>query len=70
MAELANRDEVQKILVSRVIENAPIKELLRVYSEAVSAAIEKLSDEELVGSIAAAGYQDILDHFGLTAPAE
>ena len=63
-----NREEVVNVLISRVIENAPTRELLRVYSEAVSAAVANLSDADVVRSIAGAGYTDILEHFSLEVP--
>jgi hypothetical protein len=63
-----NRETVVNTLTSRVIENAPLRELIRVYSEAVQAAIGNLSDDDVVRSIAAAGYTDILEAFELTVP--
>jgi hypothetical protein len=36
---ISNRETVVNTLTSRVIENAPLRELIRVYSEAVGAAI-------------------------------
>ena len=65
-----NREEVQNALVARVIENAPLRELIRVYSEAVTAAVSNLSDEDLVRSTAQAGYTEIIEHFGLEVPAD
>jgi hypothetical protein len=38
MANIENREVVVNTLTSRVIENAPLRELIRVYSEAVQAA--------------------------------
>lgn len=67
---LENRETVQGVLVAKVIEDAPVREVIRVYSEAVTAAVNKLSDDDLVRSIAAAGYTQILDHFGMEVPAE
>ena len=46
-----------------------MRELIRVYSEAVQAAVGNLSDEEVIKSIAQAGYTDIMDQFGLEVPA-
>ena len=66
---ITNRETVVNTLVSRVIENAPLRELIRVYSEAVSAAVANLSDADVVRSIEAAGYTDILEAFSLEAPA-
>ena len=66
---MENRTEVVNVLTSRVIENAPLRELIRVYSEAVQAAIGNLSDDDVIRSIAAAGYTDILEAFNLEVPA-
>ena len=65
---LENREQVVNTLTSRVIENAPLRELIRVYSEAVQSAIGQLSDADVVRSIAAAGYTDILEAFSLEVP--
>ena len=66
---IENRETVVNTLVSRVIENAPLRELIRVYSEAVQAAVGNLSDADVVRSIAAAGYTDIIEAFELEVPA-
>ena len=65
---LENREVVVNTLTSRVIENAPLRELIRVYSEAVQAAVGQLSDDDLIRSIAQAGYTDILEAFSLEVP--
>jgi hypothetical protein len=65
---LENRQEVVNVLTSRVIENAPLRELIRVYSEAVGAAIANLSDADVARSIGSAGYQDILEAFSIEVP--
>ena len=56
------------VLVSRVCENAPLRELIRVYSEAVQAAVSQMDDDGLLRAIVQAGYPDILEAFGLTVP--
>ena len=66
--ELSNREQVVNTLTSRVIENAPLRELIRVYSEAVQSAISNLSDADVVRSIVAAGYTDIIEAFTLEVP--
>ena len=66
--EIENREQVVNTLTSRVIENAPLRELIRVYSEAVQSAIANLSDADVVRSINAAGYTDILEAFSLEVP--
>ncbi len=45
-----------------------MRELIRVYSEAVGAAIGNLSDADVVRSIAQAGYADILEAFNIEVP--
>jgi hypothetical protein len=65
---MENREQVVNTLTSRVIENAPLRELIRVYSEAVGAAIAQLSDDDVIRSINAAGYQDILEAFSIEVP--
>lgn len=65
---IENREEVVNVLTSRVIENAPLRELIRVYSEAVQSAIGNLSDDDVIRSIAAAGYNDILETYSLEVP--
>jgi hypothetical protein len=65
---IENRTEVVNVLTSRVIENAPLREIIRVYSEAVQSAIANLSDADVVRSVSAAGYTDILEAFSLEVP--
>jgi len=65
---LENREEIVRVLTERVISNAPIRELLRVYQEAVSAAIAGLDDADVVRSIGQAGYGDILEAFNIAEP--
>jgi len=45
-----------------------VRELIRVYSEAVKSAIDNLSDADVARSIQAAGYTDILEAFSLEVP--
>jgi len=65
---MEKREEVVNVLTSRVIENAPLRELIRVYSEAVQAAIGNLSDDDVIRSISQAGYTDIQEAFELEVP--
>lgn len=62
---IENRNELIDILVSRVAENAPVKELIRVYSEALTANLKELDDGELIQGILNAGYLDIMERFNL-----
>ena len=65
---LENREAVSVALQERVLSNAPLRELIRVYNEALTAALTSLSDADLVRSIAAAGYTDLLEAFELVVP--
>ena len=62
---IENRNELINILVSRVAENAPIKEHIRVYCEALTANLKELDDGELIQGILNAGYLDIMERFNL-----
>jgi hypothetical protein len=66
--KIENREEVVRVLTERVISNAPIRELLRVYQEAVTAALEQLNDADVVRSLIQAGYIDIMEGFNLPEP--
>jgi hypothetical protein len=66
--KIENREEVTQVLQSRVVENAPLREIIRVYAEAVGAAVAQLSDADLVRSVNQAGYTDILEAFNLEVP--
>jgi hypothetical protein len=46
-----------------------VRELIRVYSEAVQAAVGNLSDADVARSIQQAGYTDILEAFNIEVPA-
>lgn len=65
---IEKREELSNTLISRVVENAPLREICRVYGEAVTAAVGQLSDADLARSVAAAGYTDILEAFELEVP--
>ena len=65
---LENREQVSNVLQERVLSNAPLRELIRVYNEALSAALQGLSDADLVRSIVSAGYGDILEAFNIAEP--
>jgi hypothetical protein len=62
---IENRNELIDILVSRVAENAPVKELIRVYCEALTANLKELEDGDLIQGILNAGYLDIMERFNL-----
>jgi 20S proteasome alpha/beta subunit len=65
---LENREEVTNVLQSRVVENAPLREIIRVYAEAVKSAVDQLSDADLARSVIAAGYGDIIEAFNIPEP--
>jgi hypothetical protein len=66
---LPNRELVVNALLERVISEAPVREILRVYQEACTSAIANLSDADVVRSIQAAGFTQILEAFELEVPA-
>jgi hypothetical protein len=66
--KIENREEVTNVLIGRVCENAPLRELIRVYSEAVTNAVQGLPDSDLARSIFAAGYADIAEAFNIAEP--
>lgn len=57
------KEQLTAALISRVVENAQVREIIRVYGEAVTAAVEKLSDEELAKCLVDAGYIDLYNAF-------
>lgn len=61
--KIKDKEKLLGPLVSRIVENAPIHEVVRVYGEAVTAAIAKLEDEELIGYMTNAGYTDLVDAY-------
>lgn len=61
--EISNREELVSETISRVINNAPVSEVLRVYSLAVQSELEKLSDEDLLSSLQNAGYLDLVERY-------
>lgn len=62
---IENRNELIDILVSRVAENAPVKEHIRVYCEALTSNLKELDDGDLIQGILKAGYLDIMERFNL-----
>lgn len=58
-----NKSELISETVSRVVNNAPVSELLRVYAESLRIHIESLSDEDLEKSLENAGYTDLIEKY-------
>lgn len=65
---LENRDQLIPALQERVLSNAPLREIIRVYNEALTAAIGQLNDADLARSVFAAGYMDLVEVFNLEEP--
>lgn len=63
MSKIIHREELDPLLVSRVVENAPIRELIRVYSEAVAAAVNGLNNDQVVEALENSGYFDLIQAF-------
>lgn len=62
---IENKEQLISDLVSRVAENAPVKELIRVYCEALAANLRDLNDSDLIHGILNAGYVDIMETYNL-----
>ena len=62
---IENKAEFVSEVVSRVINNAPISEILRVYSLFVQEGISELSDEDLLEAVLKAGYTDLLEKYSV-----
>jgi len=60
---IENRAELVSETVSRVLNNAPVSEILRVYSLAVQNEIDKLNDYDLIMAVERAGYLDLLEKY-------
>lgn len=61
--EITDRENLLNETISRVINNAPVSEVLRHYSVSVQEQLSRLSDEELIDALHNAGYTDILEKF-------
>jgi hypothetical protein len=57
------RENLTNEVISRVLNNAPITEVLRVYSLSVQSGLESLSEGDLLESVLKAGYTDILEKY-------
>lgn len=64
---IENKSELINETISRVVNNAPVSELLRVYAETLRSHVESLSEEDLVASLRNAGFLDLLTKY---APSE
>lgn len=60
---ISNKDDLINDTVSRVVNNAPVSELLRVYAESLKVHIGGLSDEQLMESLQNAGYADLIEQY-------
>lgn len=61
--EPSNREALVSETISRVINNAPVSEILRVYSLAVQNELNTLTDEELLEAVQNAGYLDLVSKY-------
>jgi hypothetical protein len=60
---IKDKPEFVNEVISRVINNAPISEVLRVYSLSVKAAIDELDDDGFFQSVLNAGYTDLIEKY-------
>lgn len=64
---IENKPELVNETIARVVNNAPVSELLRVYADTLRSHVESLSDEDLITSLRNAGYLDLIAKY---APSE
>ncbi len=60
---IENKTEFVNEVISRVLSNAPVSEVMRVYSLSVQAAIEELDDEEFLQAVLNAGFTDLIEKY-------
>jgi hypothetical protein len=61
--QINDRNALVSETITRVLNHAPVSEVLRVYSLAIQHELEKLSDEELTAAIQNAGYLDLVEKY-------
>lgn len=61
--EIQNRADLVNETIGRVINNAPVSEVLRVYSLALQAELDGMTDDELLSSLLTAGYNDLIEKY-------
>jgi hypothetical protein len=61
--QIADRPGLVSETVSRVINNAPVSEVLRVYSMAVQSELDDFDDMELLEAVGKAGYSDLVEKY-------
>ena len=60
---IKDKPEFVNEVISRVINNAPISEVLRVYSLSVKAAIDELEYDGFFQAVLNAGYTDLIEKY-------
>jgi hypothetical protein len=60
---IKDKPEFVNEVISRVINNAPISEVIRVYSLSVKAAIDELDDDGFFQAVLNAGYTDLIEKY-------
>lgn len=61
--KINNKTALVTEAISRVVNNAPVSEVLRVYSLVLQAELDKMEDEQLLSSLETAGYLDLLEKY-------
>lgn len=61
--KIKNREELTNEITSLILNNTPIREVLRVYSLALQQELNSLDDEALVEQLRQAGYGEFLEPF-------
>lgn len=60
---IENRKEFQTEIIGRVLNSAPVSEILRVYSLFLQSELEKLDDEDFLQAALNAGYTDLIEKY-------
>jgi hypothetical protein len=61
--EKENRESLTNEMLSRVLNLAPVSEVLRVYSLSVQNTLDAMSESELLESCLKAGYTDLIEKY-------
>ena len=60
---IENRKELESEVVSRILNNAPVSELLRIYSLSLQASLSDLDDADFLQAVLNSGFTDLLEKY-------
>lgn len=61
--KIKDRENLIKEIASMIVSNTPVREVLRVYSQALDHELNSLSDEDLIEQLKQAGYTEFVNQF-------